>query len=295
VIIVRHPMPYGDLKKQSVQRFANRRDLSKNKCTLEEIEEYEKHIDMGIVVFAGVDYERILRAAEREADIVIWDGGNNDYPFYRPDLHVVIADARRPGHELAYHHGKVNVRIADVVVVNKVNTAKKKDVDKVMKNIKKLNPKAIVVKANMTKIADKPELIKGKNVLVVEDGPTLTHGGLSIGAGFLAAKKYGARKIIDPRPYAVGSIKETFKRYPHLNKILPAMGYDKKQMKELEATINQAHCDSIIIGTPIDLNRYLKIKKPATNITYEIHSMGKPSIDNIIGNFLKRQKIRTRS
>jgi predicted GTPase len=290
VVIVRHPMPYGDLEKQAVQRFKTRKDLDKNKCTIEEREEYESHIKEGVTVYAGVDYEKILRSAEKEADIIIWDGGNNDFPFYKPDLHMVIADARRPGHELTYYHGTVNVRMADAVIINKVKTAKKRDVEQIRRNIRKLNQEAVIIKANMTKSADRPELIRGKRVLVLEDGPTLTHGGLSIGAGYLAAMKYHAREIVDPRPYAVGSIKETFKKYNHLENVLPAMGYGSRQIKELEKTINNTECDSVIIGTPVDLGRYLRINKPTTNVTYDIHAIGRPTIKGVVERFVKGLK-----
>lgn len=288
VVVVRHPMPYGDLKSQSVQRFCTVNDLDRHNCTIEEREEYEAHIKEGVIVYAGVDYKEILRRAEKEADIIVWDGGNNDFPFFRPDLCIVIADARRPGHELNYFHGTQNVRMADYLIINKVKTAKKKDVEKVRRNLTRLNPKATILLANMTKQADKPELIKGKRVLVVEDGPTLTHGGLSFGAGYLAAMKYKAREVIDPRPYAVGSIKETFTLYKHLKKVLPAMGYGQKQMLELQQTINGADCDSVVIGTPVDLGRYLKIRKPSTNVVYEIHIIGKPKIEDVVKKFVKQ-------
>ena len=292
VAVVRHPMPYGNLEEQSAQRFACIDDLKRHKCTIEEIEEYENHINSGTIVYAGVDYERILRMAEREADIIIWDGGNNDFPFYRPDLRIVVADARRPGHEIEYYHGNVNIRMADLVIINKVKTAEKRDIETVKRNIEKLNPGAIIMRANMTKTADRPELIRGKRVLVIEDGPTLTHGGLEIGAGYLAAKKYGAKSIIDPRPFAVGSIKETFRRYPHLSRILPAMGYGTRQMKELEKTINRAQCDSVIIGTPVSLGRYLRIRKPSANVTYDIHTIGKPGLKEVVRKFAESRNKR---
>ncbi|UCD07535.1 MAG: GTPase, partial [Candidatus Aenigmatarchaeota archaeon] len=287
--VVRHPLPYGDLEKQAVQRFADYKYLEKHRCTIEEREEYEGHLSEGAIVYAGVDYEKILRAAEKEADIILWDGGNNDLPFYKPDLYIVLADARRPGHELLYYHGSTNVRMADVVIINKVKTSRKRDVNQVMKNIRKLNPKALVVKANMTKTADKPGLIKGKKVLILEDGPTLTHGGLDIGAGYLAAMKYKAKRIVDPRPYAVSTIKQTFRRFKHLEKVLPAMGYGKKQIAELEKTINRTPCDSVIVGTPVDLGRYLKINKPVVNITYDIHTIEKPSIMDIVRRYVKNK------
>jgi len=282
------------LKKQACQRFANYEDLDRHKCTIEEREEYEGHINEGVTVYAGVDYEKILRMAEREADVIIWDGGNNDFPFYKPDLHIVIADARRPGHETSYYHGSVNVRMADVVIINKVKTAKKGDIKTISENIRKLNPKAVIVKANMHKEADRPDLIRGRRVLVVEDGPTLTHGGLDIGAGYLAAMKYRAKKVVDPRPYTMGTIKETFRKYPHLEKVLPAMGYGRKQIRELEKTINRIPCDSVIVGTPVDLGRYLKINKPLVRITYEIHTVEKPSIKEMVERFVKSRTTRKR-
>jgi predicted GTPase len=294
VVVVRHPMPYGNLKKQEVQRFGSYRDFNKHSCTIEEREEYESHVKNGVVVYAGVDYEKILRKAEKEADVIIWDGGNNDFPFYEPDLNIVIADARRPGHELTYYHGAVNVKMADIVIINKVKTAKKGAVKRIEKNIKKLNSNAIILKANMTKTADKPELIKGKRVLIIEDGPTLTHGGLSFGAGYLAAKKYKAKIIVNPRKYAVGSLKKTFDEFKHLKHVLPAMGYGSKQIKELEETINQTQCDSVIVGTPVDLGRYLKINKPVVNVTYEIHSIGKTSLENVVEKFFKKKGIKTK-
>ncbi|MFQ6074417.1 MAG: cyclic 2,3-diphosphoglycerate synthase, partial [Candidatus Bathyarchaeia archaeon] len=243
VVVVRHPMPYGDLTKQVCQRFASREDLDKQECTIEEREEYEPHINNGIIVYAGVDYERILREAEKEADIIVWDGGNNDMPFYKPDLHIVVADPHRPGHEIVYHPGETNLRMADVVVINKVDTANPANVQTVRKNVKRLNPKAIIIEAASPITVDKPELIKGRKVLVVEDGPTLTHGNMPYGAGTIAAKRLGATEIVDPRPYAVGSIVKTFEEYPHLGAVLPAIGYGKEQIKELEETINQTPCD----------------------------------------------------
>ncbi len=288
-VLVRHPMPYGKLKKQICQRFASYEDLDKHKCTIEEREEYEGHINEGVTIYAGVDYEKILRRAEREADVIIWDGGNNDFPFYKPDLHIVLADARRPGHELSYYHGSVNVRMADVVIINKIKTASKRDIETIEENVKMLNPEALVVKANMHKEADRPDMIRGKRVLVVEDGPTLTHGGLSFGAGYLAAMKYKAKKVVDPRPYAVGTIKKTFRKYKHLEKVLPAMGYGRKQIKELEKTINRIPCDSVIVGTPVDLGRYLKINKPLVKVTYEIHTTERPSIKEMIERFVRKK------
>jgi len=276
VVVIRHPMPYGDLRKQVVQRFASYEDLDKHKCTIEEREEYEPHIKRGIVVYAGVDYEKILRQAEKESDIIIFDGGNNDFPFIDSPRHmrIVVADPHRAGHELLYHPGETNFRIADVIVISKVNTAKKEDVAKVQKNAALYNPRAKIVKASMEITVSNSQAIRNKKVIVIEDGPTLTHGGMKFGAGYIAAKKYGS-KIIDPRKYARGSIKEVYKQYLHLEKILPAMGYSKKQIKELEKTINAAKCDAVIDATPVELLRLIKINKPVAEIEYEIKENGK--------------------
>ncbi len=282
VVVVRHPMPYGDLAKQVCQRFASREDLDKYECTIEEREEYEPHIANGIIVYAGVDYEKILREAEKEADIIVWDGGNNDMSFYKPDLHIVVADPHRPGHEVAYHPGETNLRMADVVVINKVDTADTANVETVRKNVKRLNSKAIVIEAASPITVDKPELIKGKKVLVVEDGPTLTHGNMSYGAGTIVAKRLGAAEIVDPRPYAAGSIVKKFEEYPHLGAVLPALGYGQEQMKELEETINKTPCDVVLIGTPIDLRHVLRLNKPATRARYELKEIGKPTLEDII-------------
>jgi len=270
VAAVRHPMPYGDLTRQICQRFAALEDLDKYECTIEEREEYEPHIVAGNLVFAGVDYEKILRAAEAEADVILWDGGNNDMPFYKPDLFITVVDPHRPGHEQRYYPGETNLRMADVIVVNKVDTAKKKDVDVVLANIRATNPKAKVIMANSPVHVDEPKAIRGQRVLVVEDGPTVTHGEMRYGAGHIAARKYKARKIVDPRPFAVGSIQKTFAKYTHLTDVLPAMGYGRKQIHELERTINAVPCDLVLIGTPIDLGGMLKINKPALRVTYEL-------------------------
>ena len=270
VAAIRHPMPYGDLTKQVCHRFAVLDDLDLHNCTIEEREEYEPHIRAGNVIFAGVDYERILREAEKEADVILWDGGNNDISFYRPNLYVVVADPHRPGHELTYYPGETNVRLGNVVVINKVQTAKQKDVETVEANVRAINPGARIILANSPVTADHPEMITGKRVLVVEDGPTLTHGEMTFGAGHVAAKKHGASEIVDPRPFAVGSIKKTFEKYKHVTEVLPAMGYGKKQISELEKTINAADCDMVLVGTPIDLGRILKINKPSVRITYEL-------------------------
>ena len=281
-------MPYGDLRKQVVQRFATYEDLDKYECTIEEREEYEPHIDYGHVVYAGVDYEKILREAEKEADIILWDGGNNDFPFYEPDLWIVVADPHRPGHELKYHPGETNFRAADVIIINKVETSYPENVQIIRENIEKVNPNAIVIEAASPIFVDRPELIKGKRVLVVEDGPTLTHGGMKYGAGYVAAKKFGAKEIVDPRPYAVGSIVETYEKYKHLGAILPAMGYGKRQIKELEETINRADADVVVIGTPIDLRRVLNINKPAVRVRYELEEIGQPKLYDILKDFVEK-------
>jgi predicted GTPase len=285
VVIIRHPMPYGDLTRQICQRFASYKDLDKQKCTIEEREDYEPHIDNGFVVYAGVDYEKILRIAEREADIIIWDGGNNDLPFIKPDLHIVVADALRPGHELSYHPGEANLRMADIVIINKADTDKKA-VDTVVNNVRKTNPHAVIIKSRMVLSVGRPELIKGKKVLVIEDGPTLTHGGMPYGAGYVAAVKYRA-KIIDPKPYAVGKIKSRLKEYPHIRSVLPAVGYNPIEIKELEEIINSVKCDVVVVATPIDLRRFMKIKKPSVRVRYEIKEMGKPTIEDVIRKFLR--------
>jgi len=286
VVVVRHPMPYGDLLKQECQRFATMEDCVKNECTIEEREEYESYICCGTVVYSGVDYEKILRAAEEEADIIIWDGGNNDIPFYKPDLHIVIADPHRAGHELTYYPGEVNVRLADVVIVNKVDSARKEEVDLVIRNVRSINEKAKILKANSMITAENPEGIKGKRVLVVEDGPTLTHGGMSFGAGFIAAKKYGARELVDPRPNAAGSILEVYEKYSHIGTVLPAMGYSEGQIKELEMTINAADCDIVVVGTPIDLGKLLKLNKPVVRVRYRLEEL-EEKLEDLIDEWLK--------
>jgi predicted GTPase len=270
VAAVRHPMPYGDLRKQVCQRFASLADLDHYECTIEEREEYEPHIEAGNVIFAGVDYERILRAAEAEADVVLWDGGNNDMPFYRPNLYITVADPHRPGHECRYYPGETNLRMADIVLVNKVDTATAADVETVVANTQRANPKAKIVQANSPVAVRDPALIRGQRILVVEDGPTLTHGEMRYGAGHIAARKFGAAAIVDPRPFAVGSIAQTFRKYSHVSDVLPAMGYGERQIRELEQTINAVPCDLVLIGTPIDLTRLLKINKPTMRVTYEL-------------------------
>ena len=282
VVSVRHPMPYGDLVKQKVQRFGSLEDLKKHNCTIEEIEEYEPHIAMGSVIYSGVDYEAILREAEKEADVIIWDGGNNDIPFYKSDLVFTVVDPHRPGHELMYYPGNTSLRLADVAVINKVGSAKPENVRIVKQNISNVNPKAEIIEANSPISVDHPELIKGNRVLVVEDGPTLTHGGMEYGAGMIAAWDFGAKEIIDPRPYTVNSISQTFKKYPKIGKLLPAMGYGDEQIKDLEDTINKTDCDSVIIGTPIDLGRILKINKPSTRVRYELQEIGSLTIEKVL-------------
>lgn len=290
VVVVRHPMPYGDLRKQECQRLASMEDCIRYECTIEEREEYEPYICCGTVVYSGINHEKILSNAEKEADIIIWDGGNNDIPFYKPDLHIVIADPHRAGHELAYYPGEVNVMLADVVIVNKVDSARKEDVEIVIKNVKSINKKATIIKAKSAITVEKPEFIRGKRVLVVEDGPTLTHGGMAFGAGAIAAKKYGAKEIIDPRKHAFGSILKVYEEFKHLGKVLPAMGYSEAQMKELETTINAADCDAVIAGTPIDLGDLLKLNKPVVRVRYRIEEVD-VKLEDVIDNWLKSKKI----
>lgn len=294
VVAVRHPMPYGDLVAQKVQRFATVADLKKHKCTIEEMEEYEPHVVRGNVIYAGVDYEAILRAAEQDpdgCDIILWDGGNNDFPFYKPDLMVTVADPHRPGAEMSYYPGEVNIRIADVVVLNKIDSAYPENIKIVRDNIQKINPKAMVVDGASPIRVDDESVIRGKKVLVIEDGPTLTHGEMKIGAGVVAAQKYGAAEMVDPRPFVVGKLAETFAIYPNIGQILPAMGYGDQQVKDLEATINKVKCDSVVIATPIDLNRLVKIKKPNTRVYYDLQEIGKPDLDEILAAFLKKHKL----
>lgn len=282
VVAIRHPMPYGDLVKQTVQRFAIIDDLVKHDTTIEEREEYEPHIVSGTIIYAGVDYEKILRQAETEADVILWDGGNNDFSFYQPDLSIVVVDPHRAGHEVAYHPGETNLRMADVVVINKIDTANIDGVNRVRANIRVANPNAIVIDAASPIFVEHPSAIRGKRVLVVEDGPTLTHGEMAYGAGVVAAQKFGAAEIIDPRPYAVGSIKETYAKYPTTGNVLPAMGYGDKQTKELEATINAAPVDLVLIATPIDLRRVVNIKHPTDRVRYELQEIGQPTLEEIL-------------
>jgi len=297
VVAVRHPMPYDpDLNKQRVQRFASVEDLKKHNCTIEEMEEYEPHVvTKRNVIYAGVDYEAILREAEKDpdgCDIVLWDGGNNDFPFYVPDLFVGVADPLRPGAEISYYPGEVVARMADVIVINKIDSASLENINQVRQNLAKLNPKAIIVDAASVLTVDKPELIKGKRVLVVEDGPTLTHGEMKIGAGTVAAMKYGATAYIDPRPYTVGSLKDTFATYPGIGALLPAMGYGEAQMKDLEKTIANTPCDAVIIGTPIDLPRFCKINQPVVKVGYELQEIGKPTLEDILNEFVKKHNLK---
>lgn len=287
VVAVRHPMPYGDLVKQRVQRFASLEDLKKHNCTIEEIEEYEPHISRGGVIYAGVDYEEILREAEKEADVILWDGGNNDFSFFKPDLTFTVVDPHRPGHELVYYPGNTSLRLADCAIINKIDSADLVNINKVRENIQKVNPKATIIEAASPVTVENPELIIGKSVLIIEDGPTLTHGDMKYGAGTVVVQKLGAKEIVDPRPYTVKSITDTYKKYPNIGILLPAMGYGKKQMKDLETTINRTKCDTVVIGTPIDLSRYIKINKPHTRVKYDLQEIGSITLETI----LKQKKI----
>ncbi|GIV66029.1 MAG: cyclic 2,3-diphosphoglycerate synthase [Chloroflexota bacterium] len=282
VAAIRHPMPYGDLVKQAVQRFADYSDLDKHQCTIEEREEYEPHLDNGVIVYAGVDYERILRQAEQEVDIILWDGGNNDFPFYQDDLAIVVADPHRPGHEVRYHPGETNVRRANVFVINKVDTASPEAVIAVRESLSALNPQATIIEGASPLFVDRPEEIRGKRVLVIEDGPTLTHGEMAYGAGWVAARRFGAAEIVDPRPFAVGSIAATYQKYTTTGPILPAMGYGEEQMRDLEATINNSDVDLVISATPIDLNRVIKVRKPMQRVRYELQEIGQPTLEDVL-------------
>jgi predicted GTPase len=282
VVAIRHPMPYGDLVKQKVQRFAGKEDLALHECTIEEMEEYEPHIDRGRVIYSGVDYEAIVRQAEQEADILLWDGGNNDTPFYAADLEIVVVDPHRPGHELTYHPGETNLLRADVLVINKIDSADKKDLAVLEENIRAFNPGARVIRANSRLELDKPELLAGKKVLVIEDGPTLTHGGMTYGAGVVAARNHGAASLVDPRPWTVGTISETFRKYPGIGTLLPAMGYGDEQIRDLETTINKTECDVVVIATPIDLNRLIRINKPTVRVSYELEEITRPGLKEIL-------------
>ena len=294
VVAIRHPMPYGDLVAQKVQRFATVDDLAKHKCTIEEMEEYEPHVVRGNVIYAGVDYEAILRAAEQDpdgCDVVLWDGGNNDFPFYKPDLNITVVDPHRPGHELKYYPGEVTLRMADVAIINKMDSAAPEAIQTVRENIAKVAPNAIVVDGASPIKVDDPSVIKGKRVLIVEDGPTLTHGEMKLGAGTIAAQKFGAAEFVDPRPYVVGKLAETFDIYPNIGTLLPAMGYSDQQLKDLETTINNTDCDAVVIGTPIDLNRIVKINKPNTRVYYDLQEIGYPNLDGILNDFVKEHKL----
>jgi len=288
VAAVRHPMPYGDLEKQKLQRFATLGDLKRQKCTIEEMEEYEPHIVSGTIIYAGVDYEAILRQAENDADIVIWDGGNNDLPFYKPDLHIVVADPLRAGDELNYYPSEANLRLADVVIINKIDSATPEAVQRLRENIRSVNARAKVIDAASPISLEDNTMVAGKRALVIEDGPTLTHGEMKIGAGTVAAQKFGAAELIDPRPYVKGEIRKTYEAYPKIGKLLPAMGYGDKQIRDLEATINRVPCDVVIIGTPIDLKRIIKIKKPALRVTYELEEIGEPNLRTVLNEFTKK-------
>ena len=294
VVAIRHPMPYGDLVAQKVQRFAKISDLEKHNCTVEEMEEYEPHVVRGNVIYAGVDYEAIIRAAEEDpdgCDVILWDGGNNDFPFYKPDLHVTVIDPHRPGHELTYYPGEVTLRIADVVVINKMDSADAAGIQTVRRSIAAVNPDAIVVDGASTIKVEDPSVIKGKKVLVVEDGPTLTHGEMKIGAGVVAAQKFGAAGLIDPRPYTVGRLSETFNLYPEIGTLLPAQGYGEVMLKDLETTINSTECDAVVIGTPIDLSRIIDIKKPNTRVYYDLQEIGSPNLEEILADFGKKHNL----
>lgn len=286
VVAIRHPMPYGDLVAQKVQRFASLEDLDKHDCTIEEREEYEPHIVSGTVIYAGVDYEAILKEAEKEADVILWDGGNNDLPFYKPDLHIVLVDPHRPGDELFYYPGEANLRMADTIIINKIDSADPDDILEVRENINQVNPKAMVIDAASPIFVDQFELIKGKRVMVVEDGPTLTHGEMTFGAGIVAAEKYGASELVDPRPFTVGSITETFEKYPEIGTLLPAMGYGNGQMKDLETTIENSDAELVIIGTPIDLRKIITISKPALRVYYELQEIGQPTLSDALQKIL---------
>jgi len=288
VAAIRHPMPYGDLVKQKVQRFATYADLDKHECTIEEREEYEPHIDNGVLVFAGVDYESILREAEKEVDVILWDGGNNDISFYQPDLSIVVADPHRPGHELKYYPGETNLYLADVFVINKVDTANPENIITVRENLRSINPEAVIIEGASPLFVDDPEAIKGKRVLVIEDGPTLTHGGMAYGAGWVAAKRFGAKEIVDPRPFAVGSILATYKKYPSTGTILPAMGYGDDMVKDLEKTIDASDVDLVISATPIDLTRIIKVNKPMQRVRYELQEIGVPTLEDILKKKFKK-------
>ena len=294
VVAIRHPMPYGDLTAQRVQRFATVEDLKKHKCTIEEMEEYEPHVERGNIIYAGVDYADILKAAEEDpdgCDVILWDGGNNDFSFYEPDLAITVLDPHRAGHELSYYPGEVCLRTTDVSIINKVDSGTQEAIQQVENNIKKVNPESVIIKANSTITVDNPDIVKGKRVLVVEDGPTMTHGEMGIGAGIVAAERLGAKETVDPRPSAVASIKETFEKYSHLGSVLPAMGYGEKQLKDLEETINNTDCDAVIIGTPMDLSRVININKPYTRVHYELDEIGETNLSSILKSFIETHQL----
>ncbi|MFV1970900.1 MAG: cyclic 2,3-diphosphoglycerate synthase [Acidimicrobiia bacterium] len=294
VVAIRHPMPYGNIGAQKVQRFANIADFERHQCTIEEMEEYEPHVVRGNVIYAGADYEAIVRAAENDpdgCDVIVWDGGNNDFSFYVPDLQITVVDPHRPGHELSYYPGEVNLRMADVVVINKIDSADLADIEEVRANIAAVNPDAVVVDAASTLTIDDPSIVRGKRVLAVEDGPTLTHGGMKIGAGIVAARKYGAVEFVDPRPWLVGKLKDTFEAYPDIGALLPAMGYGSEQLADLEKTIDAVDCDSVVIGTPIDLSRVINITKPHTRVHYDLQEIGRPDLDTVLEGFVKEHDL----
>ena len=294
VVAIRHPMPYGDLEAQKVQRYATLDDLKKHECTIEEMEEYEPHIVRGNVIYAGVDYEAILRAAENDpdgCDVIVWDGGNNDFPFYVSDLHITVTDPHRAGHGMKYYPGETTLRMSDAVIINKIDTAYPEDVNTIRTLLAEIIPEAIVIDAASPVRIDNPEVIRNKKVLIVEDGPTLTHGGMKLGAGTVAARKYGVSEILDPRPYLVGELKDTFAKYPEIGVLLPAMGYGDQQLKDLEETINRCECDAVVIGTPIDLNRVIKINKPSVRVFYDLQSIGTPRLEDVLNEFITDQKL----
>ena len=290
VVVIRHPMPYGDLKKQICQRFATFEDIDKNKCTLEEREEFEPHIEKGIVVFAGVDYGKILQEAQKEADIIVWDGGNNDFPFIKPDIHIVLVDPHRAGDEMNFYPSEANLRMANVIIINKIDTADPVKVKQVKKNIGKLNPNARKLEAASPIRVENPKIIRGKHVLAIEDGPTVTHGGMSYGAATIAAKTFGAKQIVDPKPYAVGSLRKIYRQYPHIGPLLPAVGYSQEQIAELEETVLATPCDVVLIGTPVDMRRVIKIKKPSVRVKYELQVLGPVCLEEVLDDFLNRSR-----
>jgi predicted GTPase len=288
VVAIRHPMPYGELSRQGVQRFASYADLDRHRCTIEEREEYEPHLDRGTIVYAGVDYAEILAAAEREAEVIVWDGGNNDFSFYKPDLQIVVADPHRPGHERRYHPGETNVRQGHVIVINKETTTDYANIEAVRASVQQMNPDAIIIDAASPITVDRPELIRGRRALVIEDGPTLTHGEMKYGAGVIAAKRFGAREIVDPRPWLVGEIEDTFRQYPDIGPLLPAMGYSAEQIRDMERTINATECDVVVVATPIDLRRLMKIEIPSVRVGYELEEIGRPKLEDVIAEMLTR-------